>query len=315
MDTVDLHHLRAVPLASVLEALGARRDPKDPAHNWRVGSLRLTIHGERFFDHTATGATHRLGGRAGGGGALDLVQYLADVPFTEAARRLTELATLAPPPATPVAAAAPAPGAPSIDHRPAPTPDAARLPRVRWYLTQVRALPSPLVDGAIASGRLFADRQGNAVFRLRDDFGRDVGFELRGTHDVPFHSVHGQKGLFFAGSARHGTAAFVESAIDALSYRALYPDALVVSTTGHAVDLPIRMAQRLAQRGFAIRAAFDADRDGDRMAERLREALPGAVTRHRPEGAKDWNALLQAREIPASGRRADAPRLHEAMTR
>jgi len=121
MDAADLHTLRAVPLASVLEALGGHRDPKDATYNWRIGPMRLTVQGERFFDHTATGATHRLGGRAGGGGALDLVQYIADVPFTQAARRLAEIAVLAPHRVTPGHPATAASNAPTFDSRPQPT--------------------------------------------------------------------------------------------------------------------------------------------------------------------------------------------------
>ena len=70
MDKDDIARIRSLPLEAVLHSLGAERDPKDPAHNWRVGASRITVTEARFFDHNAAGALHRMReGRAGGGGA------------------------------------------------------------------------------------------------------------------------------------------------------------------------------------------------------------------------------------------------------
>ena len=176
-----------------------------------------------------------------------------------------------------------------------PVPDPARIARVRWYLAQQRAVPQALVDQAIERGEVFADSKANVVFKLRDETGREVGYEKRGTYDKPFHSVVGDKGLFFTGTGASRVAAFVESGIEALSYKALRGDVLAISTTGNAVELPDRMARLLRERGFRIVAAFNADRDGDRFAERFAERLGGAVDRDRPHQVKDWNQVLQMR--------------------
>ena len=70
----DIARIRDLPLEAVLQRLGAARDPKDPAHNWRLGASRITVTDSRFFDHNEAGALHRMrDGRAGGGGAIDLV--------------------------------------------------------------------------------------------------------------------------------------------------------------------------------------------------------------------------------------------------
>ena len=53
------------------------------------------------------------------------------------------------------------------------------------------------------SGRVFADARGNVVFRLRDEAGQEVGYEVRGTYEKPYHSVHGEKGLFITKGDRH----------------------------------------------------------------------------------------------------------------
>ena len=47
--------------------LGAGRDPKDPAHNWRLGESRITVTDARFFDHNGAGAIHRMRGAQAGG--------------------------------------------------------------------------------------------------------------------------------------------------------------------------------------------------------------------------------------------------------
>jgi len=297
MDAIELRRLRELPLESVLEGFGARRDPKDPRRNWRVDDHRITVTGDKFFDHPQ---------EVGGGGALDLALHLLGrdprhpgAHDLEAAARWLGAATLSPPPQRKRAAA---------EHpMQAPTPEASRLPRVRWYLTQMRAIPEAIVDAAIARGAVFADRHANAVFRLHDDTGREIGYEKRGTYDRPFHAVHGDKGLFVTGRRASGIAAFVESAIEALSYRALKGDVLAISTTGNAVELPDRMAHHLKERGFRIVAAFNADRDGDRFAQRFMDRL-GGVERDRPAAAKDWNQLLQHRRDPErAGQGAQTP--------
>jgi hypothetical protein len=298
MDRDDIARVRALPLDEVLQSLGAHRDPKDPARNWRLGASRITVTDSRFYDHNGAGALHRMrDGRAGGGGAIDLVQYLKDVSFREAVRELGGLKFAAVPPAkaSPVIS-------PAADTRPLPTPAADRAARAHWYLTEVRGIPASLVDQELESGRVFADTRGNVVFRLRDETGQEVGYEVRGTYAKPYHSVHGEKGMFVTKADPTPTAAFVESGIEALSYRALRGTGLVFSTTGSAVELPAKMGSVLKERGYEIVAAFNADKGGDRMAERLRELLGFSVRRDRPTGVgKDWNEQLQSQRAHRTG--------------
>ena len=285
MDNHD--RVRALPLEAVLASAGAQRDPTDPAHNWRLGGSRITVTGQRFFDHNAAGATHRLHGRAGGGGAIDLMQYLHDVDVRDAVRQLVgvkNLADLPPPERT--------------ENSVGLTPATHRLGRARWYLIAVRALPEALVDDVISSGRVFADSRGNVVFRLQDEIGRAVGYEIRGTApDKPFHGVHGTKGLFVVHASAARIATFVESAIEALSYQALKQAGLVVSTTGSGVELPARFGQHLRARGFTLQMGFNADRAGDAQTLRLTEKLGGE--RVRPPVGKDWNDALRAQRATA----------------
>jgi hypothetical protein len=314
MDAIELRRLREIPLEAVLEGFGAQRDPKDPRRNWKTPDSRITVSGEQFFDHNQ--------GR-GGGGALDLTLHLmgrdfrqpAASDFRSAARWLGGVGNaLQPPPSR----AEPRQTSSNTEgHPPKPPesvlPDPTRIARVRWYLVQQRALPETLVDQAIARGDVFADSKANAVFKLRDETGREVGYERRGTYGKPFHNVAGEKGLFCAGMGATKVAAFVESAIEALSYKALRGPVLAVSTTGNAVELPERMAQPLRERNFRIVAAFNADRDGDRFAERFAERLGGEVLRDRPRETKDWNQLLQLRRERARARNTETPTTHKRL--
>src|SRR6202171_2151573 len=93
MDKDDIARIRALPLEAVLHSLGAEGDPKHLAPKWPLGARRMTVTDARCFDHNAAGALHRMReGRAGGGGAIDLVQYLKDIGFREAVRELGGLA-------------------------------------------------------------------------------------------------------------------------------------------------------------------------------------------------------------------------------
>ena len=64
MDKDDIARVRAIPLEAVLQHLGAAPDPKDPAHNWRLGASRITVTDARFYDHNQAGALHRASGNA-----------------------------------------------------------------------------------------------------------------------------------------------------------------------------------------------------------------------------------------------------------
>src|SRR5690349_11869604 len=77
MDTDQLHHFRTVSLEAVLEGFGAQRDPKDPRRNWKTGDSRITVTGDKFFDHNQ---------EKGGGGAIDLTLHLLGRDFRHPTR-------------------------------------------------------------------------------------------------------------------------------------------------------------------------------------------------------------------------------------
>lgn len=289
MDKIQINELRGIPLQSVLESFDAQRDPKDK-NNWRTSAGRITVTDQQFYNHDE---------QKGGGGAIDLTTHLGGFKFPEA---LAYLASLAGRVATVEQYKIEADKHANriIDRTPAPkkeipSPDASKLSRVRAYLTDVRGISDELVQKTIASGRLWADKYGNAVFALHDPglSGKLVGAELRGTYDTPFHGVRGeQKGMFFTGTAKTKKAVMVESAIDALSYEDLHPkSALIVSTTGATKENLIQVANGLRAQGYGIVSGFDNDKDGERFTKTLEST--GPITREKPLVGKDWNNQLQ----------------------
>ena len=317
----ELERLRGLSVPAVLASLGFERDPKDPAYNWKSQDKSMRISLQRgnlqvWYEHELQGASRQLDGRFGGVGAIDVVRYVLDMKFRDAARWLGSAGVTAAPVLRPASvsrgdrlapAAARAAGEGKVETT-LPTPVPGSLQQVRQYLTEVRAIPAPIVETAINDGRLFGDQYRNAVFRL-DDLKEEVtkaavGYAVRGTWDrpdnevKPFHGNRGEKGLFVAGEPAARVVVFVESAIDAMSYQAVRGNALVLATSGSAVDEPARVAARLARAGYKIVTGYDADLSGDRLSKQLAESLEPLnvlVVRDRPPAPfKDWNKQLQA---------------------
>lgn len=330
----ETERLRAVPVVGLLDRIGATRNPKDPQYNWDYEGMRIVTAREdtqKWYDDNKAGAAHRFAeqtgvARWGGYGAVDLLMYVYDVDFREAKRRLggnvsrvLPAAALAKPNASAqsVPAARTSPGAAVYA---LPVPHAPGLHQVRRYLTTTRAIPPDVVDAAIAQGRVFAARENgyqHAVFRLDEaapaGVREGVGFALRGVANKPFHGVRGEKGLFYtsAPDVAAGTqvtdesgkaleapkiAAFTESAIEALSYKALRGNVLAIAISGSAVEMPAREAARLVRLGYQLVAAYNADAKGDQLSSQLAASVNVPVTRDRPDAryGKDWNDELKA---------------------
>jgi hypothetical protein len=288
MDKDEIVRLRQLPLETVLEGFSAQRDPQDPTRNWKTQVGRITITEGKFYNHDQD---------KGGGGAIDLVMHMGDFSFPKAVAwlggQVGKEAAIAQYQAEAVKHAGRILETTPSPKLEVPAPDAGKLGRVKNYLVEKRAIPESIVDTAIEKGRLWADKYGNAVFGLRDVEGNQVGAELRGTYDKPFHGVRGEKGLFFTGNASTKTAVFVESAIDAMSYQAINPRSMVISTTGSSRDLLSKTAEELHGRGFRLVAGFDNDKEGNRLAEVLNKATGKQVERQVPAVGKDWNDQLK----------------------
>ena len=270
--------LRALPLPAVLVALEAIADPHDTA-KWRTVRGVLSVHGPKFINWNQS---------IGGGGAIDLVMHVRQVGFGQALEWLEHhfgTLTPLPPQATPQTT-------PRAQPLALPAPVASNWPRVQRYLVEERTLPATLLEPLVRSGTLYADARANAVFVLLDAAANPVGAELRGTTASGWRGMapgsRKDRGFFWVPTTTTHAIVLCESAIDALSCRALHPDYRCLSTSGARPD-PAWLPALISQ-GLPIYCGFDADPTGDAMAQRM-HALHPSTRRLRPP-AKDWNDLL-----------------------
>jgi hypothetical protein len=279
-----LQHLRAIPLADVLRAAGSTADPHDPA-KWHTVRGVLSVNGVKFFNWNQA---------RGGGGAIDLAMHLRATTFTEAVDWLARLPSASQPSCLRHSQSPRPAGAPCLRPLRLPAPAPAALPAVLRYLSGQRRLRFALLRPLIDSGDLYADHRANAVFILRNQHNSPVGAELHGTGP---HSWRGMapgsrkdRGYFAVSPPRPDALILCESAIDAISSRLLYPDALCVSASGARPDpawLPV-----LLSRNLPVYCGFDADATGDRIAHSMITRYP-AIQRLRPP-CHDWNDTLRA---------------------
>ena len=212
------NQVRGIPLEAVLRRSGAQPDRYDQ-RKWHTAQGVLSVTGAKFMNWNC--------GR-GGGGAIDLVIHLHHLGFTQAVQWLGQSFpdSFSPEPSRRFPKATLA----------IPPPDPAKLWRVRHYLIGERALPPALIDPLIQSGTLYADPRANAVFLLLGKENQPVGAELRGTTQRPWHGLApgSQKdlGCFALPAGPLAAIILAESAIDAISCFALYPQHRCISTAG-----------------------------------------------------------------------------------
>jgi hypothetical protein len=270
-----LDQLRRVPLAAVLRETGAQRDRCDKA-KWHTPQGAISITGMKFMNWHQS---------RGGGGAIDLAMHLNDLDFNAAVAWLQDhffIPSHSQPP--------PAPRRLTL-----PPPDRSQLSAVKHYLVHERAITSSITDSFIASGKLYADHRGNAVFLLLGKENTPVGAELRGTGPQHWRGMApgSQKDLgYFSVQAPDATRVILcESAIDAISCLLLHPGSLCLSTSG-ARPNP-RWLPALLSQGLAVYCGFDADATGDAMAAQMIVLHP-SLRRLRPS-QHDWNDILKSR--------------------
>ena len=173
------------------------------------------------------------------------------------------------------------------------------------YLETERSIPETLLQADRFSGRIRTDVRHNAVFPHFDAQGL-CGYEIK-NYDFTGFSPGGTKGLWLSREASDDDRLILcESAIDALSYAALFP---ADHTRYGSFAGQISPAQREWIRATAARmplkseivAATDGDKEGGKLAEIIREAveLTGrddlVHVVQQPVGFKDWNDQLRKR--------------------
>jgi hypothetical protein len=276
--------LRRIPLPEVLRAAGAVADRHDPV-KWHTAEGVLSVNGVKFFNWNRG---------CGGGGAIDLAMHLNACDFTAAVQWLTQRCVAAPAPLQRAPSSQPARLPDCGQALTLPIPAAEQLDRVQRYLRKQRRLPEALLKALRDAGRFYADRRANAVFVLLGKECRPVGAELRGTSASAWRGLapgsRKDLGYFACGPAHASELVLCESAIDAISCAALYPNRLCLSTAG-ARPNPAWLPPLLAQH-HRLYCGFDADPTGDQMAQAM-IALHPDIHRLRPP-RHDWNDVLTA---------------------
>ena len=178
------------------------------------------------------------------------------------------------------------------------------------YLERERCVPAAVLLSPRFVGRMRIDSRGNTVFPHFDAAGL-CGYEIKNRGFTGF-AAGGQKGLWCSHARPHDRRlVLAESAIDALSHAALFPDAedqtryasLGGKPSARQTGLLQATVARLPE-GAEIVAAFDADEAGRKLVDVIREAVANVAGRtersdlifkaHLPmrEGG-DWNQVLQ----------------------
>lgn len=187
------------------------------------------------------------------------------------------------------------------------------------YLEMERGIPGELLRLDRFAGRVKRDVRGNAVFPHLDRDGL-CGYEIKNKSYTGFASG-GTKGLWLSHEhADDNRLVFCESAIDALSYAALFPDdhTRYASIGGKPSPAQLELIRATIARmpaGSEIVAAMDADKTGRELAESVKRAgeLSGRVDLlfrlEEPEGGKDWNEILTAKSKSLSSCRPESPQV------
>lgn len=286
--------LRSLPLEQVAQALGCFQSKKlleKDQKMWESPAGKIRIDGTKFFNHEEG---------VGGGGAFDLVMHVNDCNYAQALAFLRD--EFDPSAAIQAAADAARIKAMAEVEKAAPAPFQPpqnveeRWPRVRHYLTEVRALAGSLVDKLKAQGWIGADFRNNAFF-LKVVGNRQVAAELRGTGQSHFKGSRGRssEGVFpvLGGKAK---LAVCESAIDAISYVQLHPGSSAIATGGTGKwKAALPFLEQHAQEYGEIVCASDNGEGGTGMAKAL--GLPHEPP---PRGFDDWNEFAQAASITPS---------------
>lgn len=154
---------------------------------------------------------------------------------------------------------------------------------VRNWLTTIRKLSAAIVDAFHSEGRLYADKNKNAVF-------------VDATHTNA--EVYGTVGRFKANLGNKKEAntylgnnknvALVGSMIDGISLMTSHHEITgVISNGGMLTETVAQKAQALLKEGYNVLAAYDNDDTGDNYAKMIMVGY-GVKTRIKPI-KKDWN--------------------------
>ena len=269
-----------VRLSEVLERLGAEPNQDNDKNKWKIPGLgNIITKGQKWqnvqtiFDKGFGGidlVCHALGFGKEGGGRMKGLAWMQKEFGEEFGDDLL---------------------ADDLDSAPKDFTPPERFPEISGkvldYLVQKRGLPSSLVEAEIKSGKIYGSHPWNdrkqqyLTFITRCVFLGQASAELRDTDPDGFKGCCDGSQTDASGyqvrpaeGAPEYIMALTEAAIDALSYRAMFPGRFVMSTNGAGrFLLQFRVALEAVEKGVGVRLALDADMAGDLGAQRVFNAF------------------------------------------
>jgi 5S rRNA maturation endonuclease (ribonuclease M5) len=289
-----LRQLRGIPTTSILQRYGFEPHPYDK-HKWvrEVAGNRevISTDGVKWKSWTSD---------AGGGGAIDLVMHLEQCDFLSAVSILQQQGYSPAEIGISVTEA--------IERKEAPEPQPPKVAKDQrafdavWRWLMSRGFPEKFAYNLLKAGIVIPTRRGryiNAWFPSENGGGEIYGItghwrgSPAGYEKIPIvYTVPSPKRIIIT-----------ESAIDALSAKLLFKDAITLSTSGSAClrHLPETVSQLRQKFGdLPVLIATDWDKAGDRMAEIIQAVVPSS-TRMLPvevglglrKEEKDLNDVIQ----------------------
>jgi hypothetical protein len=265
-----------VDLAMV--ALGGQPNQDGFANKWKIaGCGNITVDGQRWYN---------LNIEKGGVGALSLVEHALGERPGKAARWLDANFGDGNPEDWKASAASLGAQIHQVkkEFQP-PERFVDGTEDVRNYLVEERFLPPSLINSEIERGSIYATRKilpdGRMYGRPRCVFISSSAAEIRSIETGGFkgccpgsNTKKSGYRISFAKGQNEQVLALTEAAVDALSYRALFPGRFVISTNGSGrFDLQYALTAEALDNGYGVRAAFDADWAGDKAAQKLFNAV------------------------------------------
>lgn len=140
------------------------------------------------------------------------------------------------------------------------------------YLVEKRGLPPSLIRSLINSNKLYVDELRRCIFLA------EASAEVRSTHEsfVEFKGAVEGSQVDLSGftilpelNVSERIIGKVEAAVDAISYRALFPGRFVLSTNGAGrFELQYKTSVEAVDNGYGVSLGYDADDAGDIASQR-----------------------------------------------
>lgn len=168
-----------------------------------------------------------------------------------------------------------------------PKPNPKNINKVIDYLTKKRKINKSIVDELVLKDLLYADKNNNCVF-INDE--KNFAF-LRGTHEEKrFVSVAGKPNFLQYQFGQSSDTYLFESAIDALSFRTLYPekDGNYIVLNG---SMLVNRIHEVIKENSKLFLCFDNDDQGQKFCDKIAGQVINEIVILKPT-SKDFNGDL-----------------------